>query len=447
MKINKFLFAIIVFSFLITNVLGQKMVTLDKRLNEGAGDYGMKLAPLFENQPGNAAKQKAMQPFVIAFYGWKSMKLAELGVGKIEAAHLDINRVMLGLYDDEIDSLLKTIVARAQTPTDWVDVSDAERKTIHKFVVMKYGGSYLGLNGVISGNYKQPDKIEAWKYSFGAAMGELAGNLINWYKLPNNPSYHQKISQNLLGLQKDITAAPGGTAPELLENVRRLALLGNKTQFNEAERDSIAAMVKITLLSTLSFAGQPTASNPVTPAAPQKTANDYLQQGLAFAAKGDYANAVANYNESIKLNSINGMAYYHRAKALEELGRIDEAIKDYHLMIANKTDLKKAFYNRGTLYLDKKNYVGAIDDFDKSLALDPKSSNTYYNRGIAYFSLGNFDKALADFSQAIILSPRETDSYIMRADSYCQKGQTALALKDQEQALALGAKITKGCGK
>lgn len=447
MKINKILFAIIFLSCFVINTLGQKTVTLDKRLNDKSGEYGQKISVIFENKSGDAEKQKSMQPFVIAFYGWKAMKLTELGVGQIEAAHLDICRIMLGLYDSEIDQTLKIIVGRAKTPIDWINVSDAEQKTIHKFVVMKYGGKYLGLTAIMAGDYKnKPNPLEQWKYNFGTALGELAGHLTNWYKLPNNPAYHKKISESLLSLQKTIDSAPNGISPEIIQSLRRLSALGSKTQFNEAERDNIAATLKDTLFSTLSLVGLPTAATQIVKSsAPAPNANDYLESGKTFASGKDYKSAVSNYNESIKLNPANGMAYYHRAKALEELGRIDEAINDYHLMITYKTDLAKAYYNRGTLYMDKQNFKAAIEDFNKSLAIDSKYKNAYYNRGHVYYSLNNFDQALVDISQAISLDPNDTNSYILRANIYCQKGNSTLARKDQEQAIKLGAKITKGC--
>lgn len=447
MKINQILFAIIVLSCFVINAFGQKMVTLDKRLNDRSGDFGKTLAPIFENKPGDAEKQKSMQPLVIGFYGWKAKKLTELGVGQIEAAHLDICRIILGLYDTEIDQTLKTIVGRAKTPTDWIEVSDAEQKTIHKYVVMKYGGKYLGLTAILAGDYKnKPDAVEQWKYNFGAGLGELAGALTNWYKLPNNPAYHKKVSELLLNLQKQTASVPNGIPVEVLNQIRKLSALGNKIQFNEAERDNIAATLKDTLFSSLNFIGMQNNSAPVAQnPAPAGTANDYLERGKAFAAKGNYQNAVADYTESLRLSPVNGIVYYHRAKALEELGKIDEAIKDYHLMIAYKTDLAKAHYNRGTLYMEKQNFYAAIDDFDASLAIDPKYTNAYYNRGHSYWSLGKFDKSLSDLSRAIALNPNAVDFYNMRAVVYCEKGNTTLALKDQDQAIKLGAKITKGC--
>lgn len=451
MKLNNFLFAIIIFSFLSANIFAQQ-VTLLKRLDDDAGRFGQKLAPIFDNQPGNVAKQKAIQPFIIGYYGWKAKGLAEFGVGKIEAAHLDICRIMLGLYDSEIDATLKTIVGRAKTPTDWIDVTEAEKKAIHQFVVIKYGGKYLGFDQLMQGKKtSEISEADKWKSMLGTGLGELGGSLVNWYKFPTSTTYPKKISELLLNLQKNINQAPAGTSPELLTNLRKLSALGNKTSYNESERDQVAAALREVLYSTLSFVdlGNSTAQivSNSSSATPFQQAENYLERGKNYAAKGNYKSAVADYNESIKINPANGIAYYHRAKALEELGEIDKAISDYGSMIAFKTDLRKAYYNRGTLFMDKNSFYLAIEDFNKSLTIDPKYAHAYYNRGLSYYNLNNFDKAIADYSQVIYVNNQNADAYYGRSLCYCQKGQTALALKDQEQAIKLGAKIDKGCSK
>ncbi len=444
------IFSIIILSFLGLNIFAQPTVTLLKRLDDDAGRYGQKLSVIFENKPGDAAKQKALEPFVIGYFGWKAKVLTNLGVGKIEAAHLDICRIMIGLYDPEIDDTLKTIVGRAKTPVDWEEVSEAEKKKIHQFVVIKYSGKYMGLNELFQGKTSsQISESDKWKSMLGASLGELGGSLVNWYKFPTSTSYPKNISGLLLNLQKDINSAPIETPPEILANLRKLSAFGNKITYNEAERDQVAAALRDVLYSTLSFAGlqnspAPLVNNSSYVSLAQK-AQQFLERGKTAAAKKDFKNAVIDYNESIKLNAANGIAYYHRAKALEELGELDKAISDYHMMIAFKTDLQKAYYNRGTLYLEKKSYYLAIDDLNKSLAINPTYVKALYNRGLAYYSLNNFDGALADYSLIIKLNPKESDAFYSRALVYCQKKQTSLAIKDQEQAIKLGAKITKGC--
>lgn len=444
------IFSFIILSFLSLNIFAQPTVTLLKRLDDDAGRYGQKLSVVFENKPGDADKRKSMEPFVMSYFGWKAKVLTNFGVGKIEAAHLDICRIILGLYDSEIDDTLKTIISRAKTPVDWIDVPETEKKKIHQFVVIKYAGKYSGFNDLIAGKTQsQINELDNWKSMLGSGLGEIGGSLVNWYKFPKYEKYHTNIAELLRNLQKEIDKAPAGISPDLLTNLRKLQALGNKPIYNEAERDQVAAALRDVLYSTLSFAGLQNSSAPLANnssyVSPAQKAQQFLERGKTAAAKKDFKNAVIDYNESIKLNPANGIAYYHRAKALEELGELDKAISDYHMMIAFKTDLQKAYYNRGTLYLEKKSYYLAIDDLNKSLAINPTYVKALYNRGSAYYSLNNFDSAMADYSQIIKLDPKESDAFYSRALVYCRKKQTSLAIKDQEQAIKLGAKITKGC--
>jgi tetratricopeptide (TPR) repeat protein len=438
---------IIFLEIFVFNSFGQT-VNLLKRLDEDSATYAIKVVPIFENKAGNEAKREAIKPFIIGYFGWKAKMLTRFGVGKNEANQLEIARVILGFYDAEIDSTLTNIIGRAKTPIDWVPVSDAERKILHNYVFIKYGGKFLGFdmgNGV---NSPPTSETVKWKYWLGVSLGELATELNIWYMLPTYEKQHQTVANLLKSLQTRISEAPARTSPELLANLQRLLAFGNKKFYTEAERDQIAVTLRETLFTTLYFADLPVNYNPTllpsNGVSVLKLAEKYLERGKSYATKGDFKSAVFDYNESIKLNSNNGLTYYHRAKAFEELGRIDDAIKDYDVMIAYKTELAKAFYNRGTLYMEK-NYDLAIKDFNKSLAIDPKNSNVYYNRGLSNFNLKNYDNAIADFSQAIVLNPKAADAYINRSLAYCKRGKTALAIKDQEKAIKLGEKLTKGC--
>lgn len=254
MKSYKLLFLFILCGFFTFSVFGQN-VTLLKRLDDDAGRYGQKMAVIFDAQPGNVAKQKAMEPFVISYFGWKAKGLSEFGVGKIEAAHLNICRIMLGVYDQQIDGTLRTIVGRAQTPTDWIDVPEVEKKAIHQFVVVKYGGKFLGFDQLMQGKTTPINESDKWKYMLGTALGEVGGKLVNWYKFPTSVEYPKSVAKSLLNLQKDISEAPSGTSPKLLANLKKLSALGSKTTYSEAERDEIAAALRDVLYSTLSFAG------------------------------------------------------------------------------------------------------------------------------------------------------------------------------------------------
>ena len=59
----------------------------------------------------------------------------------------------------------------------------------------------------------------------------------------------------------------------------------------------------------------------------------YIFRGIAWHATHEYARAIADYNEAIRLDPWNESAYQDRANALEAQGRYAEALADYDAAI------------------------------------------------------------------------------------------------------------------
>jgi tetratricopeptide (TPR) repeat protein len=112
------------------------------------------------------------------------------------------------------------------------------------------------------------------------------------------------------------------------------------------------------------------------------------ERGLAFAEKGEYDRAIADFDEAIRLDP-----------------------NDAH-----------SFRYRGIAYYDKADYDRAIADFDEAIRLDPKDTKAYANRGFAYHVKGQHDRAIADIDEAIRLDPRNATFFAVRATMYIAKG-------------------------
>ncbi len=98
----------------------------------------------------------------------------------------------------------------------------------------------------------------------------------------------------------------------------------------------------------------------------------YRNRGLAYKAKDDNGRAIADYDQSIRLDPKYAPAYG----------------------------------NRGYTYFTKGDYDRAIADYDQAIRLDPKPSIAYFNRGLANFYAGALSKALADLNQTRALDPK-----------------------------------------
>ena len=110
------------------------------------------------------------------------------------------------------------------------------------------------------------------------------------------------------------------------------------------ENKSIGIILPIVLFFLFSYASAQQKQNE------SKDAKFYIDRGIAYGEKGQYDQAIADFNKALEIDSKSASAYY----------------------------------NRGIAYLNKGQFDWAIADFNKALEIDPKSASAYYNRGICY---------------------------------------------------------------
>jgi tetratricopeptide (TPR) repeat protein len=87
-------------------------------------------------------------------------------------------------------------------------------------------------------------------------------------------------------------------------------------------------------------------------------------------------------------------------------GKYDRAIQDYDQAIRLDPRNSLAFGNRAAAYGEKGEYDRAFQDFDQAIRLDPNYAEAFYNRGSVELNIGDYNRAIRDFDQAIRLKPR-----------------------------------------
>jgi tetratricopeptide (TPR) repeat protein len=168
-------------------------------------------------------------------------------------------------------------------------------------------------------------------------------------------------------------------------------------------------------------------------------AQNAYNSGTGYLEKGDYDRAIADYNESIRLNPNNYLAFGHRGFAYLRKGNAggcdlcnDQGIADFSESIRLNPNNDVAFRYRGFLYLTKGNYDQAIADINESIRLNPSNDVAFRNRGFAYLKKGDYDQAylkkgdydqaIADSNEAIRLNPNNYLDFRNRGAAYLRKG-------------------------
>ena len=164
---------------------------------------------------------------------------------------------------------------------------------------------------------------------------------------------------------------------------------------------------------------------------------DYFSIGIGCYKKGDYQNAIANYNQALQVNSSFAEAYSWRGAAYYAIGDNYKAIDDFNKGLGINPNNAIAHNNRGAVYADIGDKHSAINNFNQAIKLNPNYAKAYYNRGNTHSELGDKQGAIEDYTQAVNINPNYAKAYYDRAVVRSTIGDKQRAIKDFEKAADL----------
>jgi tetratricopeptide (TPR) repeat protein len=170
----------------------------------------------------------------------------------------------------------------------------------------------------------------------------------------------------------------------------------------------------------------------------------YAARGTGWAAKNDFARAIVDFDQSLRLNPKNLVALINRGAAWLLRGETDKAIAD--LDAAAQLDPKNPaiFSSRGALWRQLRAFDKSIADLNEAIRLDPKQSQAYNNRALTWRDAGDYDRAIADLNEAIRLNPADDKAYGNRGNLWRLKGDLVKALADLDTQIRLHPKDSIG---
>jgi len=172
------------------------------------------------------------------------------------------------------------------------------------------------------------------------------------------------------------------------------------------------------------------------------TLEAYFNRGVIYEIQGDYDGALADYNQALQINPNYAIAYSNRGNVYTKKGNYDQAIAEYNQAIKIDPNYAMAYSNRGAIYGTQGDYDQAIAEYNQAIKIDPNCAIAYSNRGIAYSKKGNYDHAIADCNQAIKINPHEAMAYYNRGlIIYDNNGDLDHAIVDFSQSLQLNPNL------
>ncbi|MCY6490492.1 MULTISPECIES: tetratricopeptide repeat protein [Leptolyngbya] len=191
----------------------------------------------------------------------------------------------------------------------------------------------------------------------------------------------------------------------------------------------------------------------------------YSGRGFAQLQSGQLAQAMESYNRILQIDPTAAIAYSGLALVRAKLGDDRQAKLDTEksaALLARQTsrhlyqselsllELRVAtagqppnsqlwtLIEQGYQQIDARNFRAAINLFNQAVKLLPSgSARPYIDRGVAYFWMQDYRAAIEDFSTAIRFNPFYVKAYEYRARAYEQIGQNQAARADTQKAIRL----------
>jgi tetratricopeptide (TPR) repeat protein len=141
-----------------------------------------------------------------------------------------------------------------------------------------------------------------------------------------------------------------------------------------------------------------------------------VKEGVKLNDEGKYADAIAKYNEVLKIDPDNLYADFEMAYTLFLSNKGDDGIPYIQKVIAANTSLAAGAYDLlGSIY-DKDNEKDkAIETYMAGIKANPAYQRLYYNLGLVYFRYKEYAEAEKYAIEAIKLDPTHASSQRMYA--------------------------------
>lgn len=179
-----------------------------------------------------------------------------------------------------------------------------------------------------------------------------------------------------------------------------------------------------------------------------------FKKGVKMVESGRYKEASDYFNEVLKKDHNNPLAWAGKAVALQKLGKSEEAFYSIKnaLDLRYKTGIKifslskliinAMIYNTaGLVYAEDGNYQKALEYYDKALKSNKNFHAVWTNKGTALGEMGKLEESLKCFDKALRYYPRSPALLNNKGETLQKLGKYSDAMKYIDKGLKVDPKL------
>ena len=141
-----------------------------------------------------------------------------------------------------------------------------------------------------------------------------------------------------------------------------------------------------------------------------------------FRQQGKLTEAVASYQQALRLKPGYAEAHSNLGVALLEQGKLTEAVACHQQALCLKPDIAEAHSNLGMALVEQGKLTEAVACHQQALRLRPNYAEPHNNLGVALAEQGRLTEAATCYEQALRLKPDYADAHLNLAYSWFFRG-------------------------
>jgi tetratricopeptide (TPR) repeat protein len=158
---------------------------------------------------------------------------------------------------------------------------------------------------------------------------------------------------------------------------------------------------------------------------------------LTWRQGGGYKDADQIWLDTLKKNPACWMAHNNLGSAYADLGRPEDALREYSAALKINPDCPEAHNNFGQTLADQGKLAEAIGEFQQALKTVPNFLFAHNNLGCVLAREGKSEAAIAEFQRALEINPNFAEAHNNLAKTLAGQGKPAEAIAEYRQALKI----------
>lgn len=177
--------------------------------------------------------------------------------------------------------------------------------------------------------------------------------------------------------------------------------------------------------------------NPKNSRASEGLSNALTAKGIETAGDSNNQSALIYFNEAVKLDKQNDVAFAKIGAIYEALGQKDKATANYEKALSINPEYTMLYPPLGLLYMDSGDIAKAEGYLQKADSAGLDTVETRFLHGLLHFKNNRNSEALAAFDRALELNSRSAEALYFRGQTLDRIGQSDQAIAAYKQTLEI----------